>query len=199
MMYDIDATLESTSPADLAREFLRESEDSARVYLMQGWLASTMATLRDARRRAQLTQEEVARRLGTTQSAVARLEKDHEGRCSLQRYVEYLAACDALPLAIEAVPVVGLRDYAFADPDAPRTVSAYQAWREIPGYVDMVEVEHRQGTIEARFEATGEGQRYQVTRLPAPSQGRERPRLSLLQGGLSESIESAAGVEVMAV
>lgn len=143
-MHDTAAAQESTSLADLAREFLREGDESARAYLIQGWLAATMGTLRDVRRRARLTQEEVARRLGTTQSAVARLEKDHEGHCSLRRYVEYLAACDVLPLAMETVPAADLRDYALAAPDAPRTASAYRAWRDATARIDMVEVKYRQ-------------------------------------------------------
>jgi transcriptional regulator with XRE-family HTH domain len=186
--------LHSNSLTDFARECLRESDDSARAYLIQGWLATTIGTLRDARRRAQLTQGEVARRLGTTQSAVARLEKDHEGRYSFQRYIEYLAVCDALPLAIETVPLAALQRYALADPDAPRTATAFQAWCETTAPIGMLEVGHRQGTIDAQLETPEEGGQYQMT-----PEARRRPSLSVLQGGLAEPFGNVADMEVLAV
>lgn len=50
------------------------------------------ALIREARRRAELTQGELARRLGTTQSAIARIER---GRTepSYERVVEAIRAC----------------------------------------------------------------------------------------------------------
>lgn len=181
-----EGMLQADSLADLIREMLRESDASASAYLIQGWLANAMGVLRDARRRAQLTQEEVARRLGTTQSAIARLEKDHEGHCSLQRYIAYLAACDALPLAVETVQLGALRDYALADPDAPRTATAYQAWRETTLPIAMFAVAHRQGTTEARLETPDGGEQGQASQRT-------------LQGGLAESFESVTDMEALAV
>lgn len=129
-MSDHNIVCEGDTFADLAREFLQESDESARAYLLQRWLAATMGTLREARRQAGLTQAEVAQRLGTTQSAIARLERDHAGGCSLRRYIEYLAACDLLPLDIEVTPAASLRAYALANPDAPRSSGAIQNWRD---------------------------------------------------------------------
>ena len=54
--------------------------------------------MREARRRAGLTQRELALRLGTTQSAVARLERGGEDP-SYQRVIEAVRAC-----GIELVP-----------------------------------------------------------------------------------------------
>jgi len=48
--------------------------------------------VREARRRAGLTQAELAARAGTTQSAIARLERGN-GSPSLERISELLAAC----------------------------------------------------------------------------------------------------------
>ena len=58
--------------------------------------------IREARRRAGLTQRELADRLGTTQSAIARLER---GRTepSYERVVEAVRAC-GLTLVVQLLP-----------------------------------------------------------------------------------------------
>lgn len=63
----------------------------------------TAQLIREARRRAGLSQAELAQRVGTTQSAVARLER---GRSvpSLERTRELIRAC-GLDLRFELVPV----------------------------------------------------------------------------------------------
>jgi len=81
--------------------------------------------LQDARRRASLTQEDVAQRLGTTQSSIARLENSNEGSISLRRYVRYALACGMAPFDITMEPVRAMRDYILQDPDAARTPLAY--------------------------------------------------------------------------
>lgn len=113
---------------DLARKYLAESKEGAIAYLRQAWLSGTVAALRGARRAADLTQEEVAQRLGTTQSAIARLERDDEGRMALHRYVDYAVVCDKLPLDIELVNVDDLRHLAEETPSAPRTRATYEQW-----------------------------------------------------------------------
>ena len=117
--------------ADAAREILSKSEKSAKKYLKRRWLADATAALREARKEAGLTQEDVAQRLGTKQPAIARLENDREGRFSLARYIEYALACDMMPLDIEFEPVSEVRKYALSAPDAPRTAAAYRAWADI--------------------------------------------------------------------
>lgn len=59
--------------------------------------------IREARRRARLTQRELADRLGTTQSAIARLERGGT-EPSYERVVQALRACgfDLLPRLIPA-------------------------------------------------------------------------------------------------
>lgn len=115
--------------ADLEREALLESEESAYALLRENWLASTVAKLRAARRQAGLTQGDLAARLETTQSAIARLEADHEGRMTLHRFIDYAVACGVLALDMLLVPSRDLRAYALQDPDAPRTQTCFDLWR----------------------------------------------------------------------
>ncbi len=112
--------------ADAVVEVLEESEDSARVYLRESWLAATMGLLRECRRRAGLTQTEVADLMGTKQPAIARLERADD--TTLGRFWDYLSACGKAPLEIETVPVSALRRYALADVDAPRTAAKVSQW-----------------------------------------------------------------------
>lgn len=59
--------------------------------------------VREARRRAGLTQEELARRVGTTQSAIARIERGRTAP-SLERLRELVRAC-GLDLELRLVPL----------------------------------------------------------------------------------------------
>lgn len=58
--------------------------------------------VREARKRAGLTQTKLAERVGTTQSAIARLERGG-GRPTMQRISELVAAC-GLELQVRLVP-----------------------------------------------------------------------------------------------
>lgn len=58
--------------------------------------------MREARRRAGITQTELADRVGTTQSAIARLERGH-GHPTMQRISELVEAC-GLELQVRLVP-----------------------------------------------------------------------------------------------
>jgi transcriptional regulator with XRE-family HTH domain len=58
--------------------------------------------VREARRRAGLTQTELAERAGTTQSAIARLERG-VGRPTMERISELVEAC-GLELQVRLVP-----------------------------------------------------------------------------------------------
>lgn len=114
----IDATREMLSDDVAAREFLKAS-----------FLSSAMTALFYARRKAELTQAQVAERMGTKQSAIARMEADASGSTSLRRYVEYALTCDMIPFDITLARVSTLKEFARADPSVPRTEVAYQAWR----------------------------------------------------------------------
>jgi len=94
---------------DLVRRALEQSPESAAAYFRRQWLTRTTRTLADVRRAAGLTQAQVAAKMGTTQSAIARLENDLGGGISLRRYVDYLLACGVMPLLPDVKPVEDLR------------------------------------------------------------------------------------------
>jgi transcriptional regulator with XRE-family HTH domain len=75
-------------------------DDVAQVYQREFWLAGAVQTLVETRRQAGLTQAQLALRLDTTQSAIARLERGNSG-ISLGRYIDYLHACGAHPCEIK--------------------------------------------------------------------------------------------------
>lgn len=98
------------------------------AYLKSGFLSSAVDALFYARRKAGLTQEEVAEKLGKKQAAIARWEADTDGKMSLRQYVELALAYGMVPLDITFVPINSLRDYTIDNPEAPRTLDAYNAW-----------------------------------------------------------------------
>ena len=75
--------------SDLKKELLQDVEFRNEYVRLEDEFALA-AQLIEARKRAHLTQEEVAKRMGTTQSVVARLESGHPlpSLRSLQRYAQ---------------------------------------------------------------------------------------------------------------
>jgi DNA-binding XRE family transcriptional regulator len=117
-----------TAFAELVRTLVDEgrSTTAAAAYLREDWMSGVIALLRAARREAGLTQGEIAERLGTTQSAVARLERGDDVK--LSRVWDYLWACGKTPLTVETVAAARLRRYVAKQPSAPRTASAVDRW-----------------------------------------------------------------------
>lgn len=101
---------------EFVRRALEPSTNSAGAYFRRQWLTRTMRSLAEVRRAAGLTQEQVAAKMGTTQSAIARLENDLDGGTSLRRYVDFLLACDTMPLLPETKSLSELREAGLKDP-----------------------------------------------------------------------------------
>jgi transcriptional regulator with XRE-family HTH domain len=124
---EMDADLDRSAAID--KQILNEP-DAAATYLRSSWFYRTMETIRNARLRNGLTQQDVADKLGTTQSAIARLENAHTGNFSLDRLLKYAWACGAAPLDIEFVSPDELRQYACDAPRGLRTARALADWRQ---------------------------------------------------------------------
>ena len=92
----------------------KDGEEFTREYLKAKFLSSVGRSLYYARRKAGLTQEQVAERMNTQQPAIARLEADKNGSMSFRRYVDFALACGMMPrslmLASILEPIDSLRD-----------------------------------------------------------------------------------------
>ncbi len=74
----------------------KDGEEFALEYYKAQFLASIGRSLYYARRQAGLTQAQIAKRMNTTQSAVARFEADKNGAMSFHRYLDFAIACDMM-------------------------------------------------------------------------------------------------------
>lgn len=70
-------------------------------YFRTKFLSSVGRSLYYARRNAGLTQEQVAERMQTHQSAIARFEADRNGSMSFRRYADFAIACGMLPKSLK--------------------------------------------------------------------------------------------------
>ncbi len=122
------AQLGSSPLDDATREFIEEDGESRKAYFRESWLAAAMATLYRARWGSGLTQAELAQRLGTTQSAIARLERSDDTK--LSTFWEYLYACDVAPAEIETVPVADFVRYVHRQPSADRNAVTIAQWTQ---------------------------------------------------------------------
>ena len=105
---------------DAIRNLLENDDEAAREYLKESFLTRAMLALFNARRDAGLTQAQVAERLGTKQSSIARLERDLSGSVTLRRFVEVALACGMMPFDVALAPVEDIRRAAIERPDEPR-------------------------------------------------------------------------------
>ena len=115
------AIFEDTSNVETTSDFIiemmmdeKDGEEFTREYLKASFLSSIGRSLYYARRQAGLTQANVAERMDTTQSAVARFEAGKDGSMSFRRYVDFAIACGMMPrsLMLHSVlePITSLRD-----------------------------------------------------------------------------------------
>ena len=78
-------------------DLLAEEYADEPAYQYQGFISTFICSLVRARHAAGLTQAQVAEMLHTTQSAIARFERDHTGRASLRRVTAYALAVGVQP------------------------------------------------------------------------------------------------------
>lgn len=123
------------SPEELTRAVLSESAEGAAAYLRQEWLVLAMDALIEARRKSGLTQRDLATRMETTQSSIARLERDIEGSVTLHRYIDYAIACGVMPMVPQLLPLHELRHMALEDPSTSALIAGRPVtpWRFVKG------------------------------------------------------------------
>ena len=106
----------------------KHGEEFTVEYLKADFLASAANALSTLRHTAGLTQAEVADRLHTKQSAIARLEADFDGAISLRRYVDFALACGVIPHHFTFVPIETARNFTLEQPEVPLTVENQLNW-----------------------------------------------------------------------
>ncbi len=89
---------------DLLKDHVHSTTDDVDEYLKEKWLLAAIRTLVKSRIQAGLTQRQVAETLGTTQSAIARLEAGND--IKLSRLWDYLHACGHVPSDIASLPLI---------------------------------------------------------------------------------------------
>ena len=85
------------------RRYLSQPESRDR-WLVSTWYSDLVSQAIGARTHAGLTQRDIAERMGTTQSAIARLENDLDARVGAARLFRYLATCGVIPMT-DTVPL----------------------------------------------------------------------------------------------
>ena len=109
---------------------------------MSDILDSVGCRLRDVRIKAGLTQEQVAERMHTKQTAIARIEADKRGSISLCRIADYAIACGVVPLSLidngpmtlNFIPLEDAREFILAHPQDELTWKSYihwKAWKDV--------------------------------------------------------------------
>jgi transcriptional regulator with XRE-family HTH domain len=147
--------------SDFLVQMLKEDEEnleSTREYLLSMFLSSAIDALFYARRKAGLTQEQLAQKLGKKQSAIARWEADVDGKMSLRQYVEIAQACGVTPFAMALEPLEALRNFVLDNPEVLPTQELYLAWmkRTVEPLQISLPVTGETFTIQEAFTATPE-------------------------------------------
>jgi transcriptional regulator with XRE-family HTH domain len=130
MHQDEDIQVVGTMSDYLIQKFTDEEQgkEFASEYLKSAFLSSAVNALFYMRRQSGLTQAQVAERLNTKQSAVARLEGDFDGGISLRRYVDFALACGMVPHDITFAPLESAISYTIAQPKVLYTQVNHQQW-----------------------------------------------------------------------
>jgi DNA-binding transcriptional regulator YiaG len=120
MEQDEDIRIDGTM-SDYVVQRLRDEEhgyEYAEAYLKADFLTSAAISLTTLRRNADLTEAEVAERLHTSQSVIARMEADFDGTMSLRRYVDFALACGFVPHHITFTTVETAKNMIIAELDS---------------------------------------------------------------------------------
>ncbi len=130
MVRNDDIQIEGTTNDYLVQKFTdkEHGQEFAEEYLKADFLSSAANALFSIRHQAGLTQAQVAERLNTKQSAIARLEADFDGSMSLRRYIEYALACGVIPHHITFAPVETARTFVIVQPETPFTQENQYNW-----------------------------------------------------------------------
>ena len=97
-------------------------------YLRSAFLSSAVDALFNARRKAGLTQEQVAQKLGKKQESIARWEADIDGKMSLRQYFDLAIASGHVPLNIVLEPLESVRDFVIDHLEEQQTPDLYYLW-----------------------------------------------------------------------
>lgn len=103
-----DTSSEKTTP-DLLTEMMMDEKDGEEFtlgYLKARFLSSIGSSLYYARRNAGLTQAQVAERMNTKQSVIARFEAGENGSMSFRRYLDFAIACGMMPRSFRLHPIL---------------------------------------------------------------------------------------------
>lgn len=103
-----DTSSEKTTP-DLLTEMMMDEKDGEEFtlgYFKARFLSSIGSSLYYARRKAGLTQAQVAERMNTKQSVIARFEADENGSMSFRRYLDFAIACGMMPRSFRLHPIL---------------------------------------------------------------------------------------------
>ena len=130
MHQDEDIQVAGTMTDYLIQKFTDEEQgkEFASEYFKSAFMSSAINALFYMRRQAGLTQAQVAERLNTKQSAIARFESDFDGGISLRRYADFALACGMVPHTITFAPLESAISYTIAQPKIPYTQVNHQEW-----------------------------------------------------------------------
>jgi transcriptional regulator with XRE-family HTH domain len=130
MAYNEEAEIAGTTSDYLVERLLdkEHGQEYAVEYLKADFLTAAANVLFTLRRKAELTQTQVAERLHTKQSAIARLEGDFDGAMSLRRLVDFALACGYIPHHLTFAPLETALDFTVAQPQTSFTVENHLSW-----------------------------------------------------------------------
>ena len=119
------------------RRYLSDPK-SRDAWLVSTWYSDLVSQAIGARTHAGLTQKDIAERIGTTQSAIARLENDLDAKVGAGRLVRYLIACGVVPTA-DAIPLNDALAHLTDAPSSDLRLSNFMSDRDdLQGNPDVV-------------------------------------------------------------